>query len=146
MLPYAIQPIGGITTLNAAKTVVPVDVPSRAFLHSLIVNQVGGSDAFTVEVYNNALAAAGSNNTDENGNTVPPGNYKVGGTFSGVSGVMEYFADKATGGFGLPFFNLDPPDTNKIANTRIIYVVITVGGGSGTKTFALSMGFAAEGF
>lgn len=138
--PYEPAPIGGIVIPNTTPVVVPLGVPSRTRIYKLIVKEVGGvAAAFKVDVYSNAEAAEGNNNVDENGNNVPPANYKVTGQFSGTGGIMEYYADKATGGFGFPFYNQDPPDTHKTRNKRQIYLVITLDGG-GPFTFAVSIG------
>jgi hypothetical protein len=42
------------------------------------------------------------------GNVIPPDNFKVTDQFTGAAGLLEYYADRDTGGFGFPFFNLDP--------------------------------------
>jgi hypothetical protein len=113
--------------------VVTLDVPSRTRIYKLIVKRVTGvAGAFRVTLYNNLVAAqeaastpAGSGgNLDAAGNVIPPDNFKVTDQFTGAAGLLEYYADRDTGGFGFPFFNLDPPDANKVQNKRKLYAVL----------------------
>lgn len=138
-VPYEIQPApGNILEAGDTEVWVELDFPSRAFVSKVVVTQQGGTDAFSVELYNSkrvrdALLPAG----------VAARHYKVGPTMAGVSGVLEYFSDSATGGHGFSFYSLDAPDATRIQGVgqRKLYVRIFLSGAAGAdKTFCVSVG------
>lgn len=141
-MPYEIEPVA-VTTADDEAEVLAIDAPSRTYVHKMIVTQTeGGSDDFEVELYSNADAAAGGDVTNSAGDDIPPANYLVAPKMLGAAGSMHYFADRASGGSGFPFFNQDPPDTHQRFNKRKIYLRISVPGGSGAKKFAVSIGLS----
>jgi hypothetical protein len=143
MVPYEIRPMAGVQIQGGGPTTVVVEWPSRSVISKVVVIQTDGVlTDFTVELFNRNVVrgVSDSDSTPPDVGAIPEECYAVGPVFNGVNGVLKYFSDAATGGYGLAFYNQDPTAPGRQGvRPRKLYVRISPAGG-GLKTFAICIG------
>lgn len=144
-VPYECAPQAGFTVTPGETGVFTIDFPSRSVISKIVIVQTAGTpNNFTATLFNNLVAAGGTNQADSVGpfsGVLPPELYMVTPALTASSGSVVYFSETANGGHGFVFFNQDK-DTmpNRLGNPHRLYLKIETNGGGGDDcVFAVSI-------
>lgn len=137
-LAYDMPPKGGIIAPSSAAVVVGLPVPQRVVLHRITVTQTAGASvAFTIQFFRTQKAAQGTNDTDADGNVVPPEALQVTPALNGTAGKLAYYSDTGSGGSGFQFGSNNDPAA---IGSRTLWARLTP---AGAGTFCIDLGWRA---
>ena len=149
-VPYKTPPSVGLIVTSPTALVVGVEVPTRARIHSVVITQDGNTtDAYTATLYSRE-AAANLQNTVVAGEDglnydVPHNHYKVAPTMNASGGVIEYFSEAQSGGFGLPFFNEDDVDDEHSRGQKPkLWIRLAPSGSAVQRRWVISVGLDSD--